>query len=47
MIDPMMTLDDQQIITAAVNALPDDAVLVEYGSGGSTVMFSKLLRGND
>jgi len=46
MIDPMMTLDDQQIITAAVNALPDDAVLVEYGSGGSTVMFAKLLRGN-
>lgn len=46
MIDPMMTLDDQQTLTRTVAELPDDAVLVEYGSGGSTVMFAKLLRGN-
>lgn len=45
MLDPMMTVDDQRTLTAVVQSLPDDAVLVEYGSGGSTVMFAKLLRG--
>lgn len=46
MIDPMMTMDDQRILHACVNALPDDAVLVEYGSGGSTLMLAKMLRGS-
>lgn len=44
MIDPMMTVDDQQKIQRVVEGLPPDAVIVEYGSGGSTLMFARFLR---
>lgn len=45
-LDPMMTMDDQKILSDAVLALPEDAVIVEYGGGGSTIMLTKLLQGS-
>lgn len=44
MINPMMTMDDQNIIADIVAKLSDTAVIVEYGGGGSTLMFARLLR---
>jgi hypothetical protein len=40
----MMTVDDQRIIAKIVASLPDNAVIVEFGGGGSTLMFANLLR---
>lgn len=44
MIHPMMTMDDQNKIIDIVSTLSDDAIILEYGGGGSTLMLANLLR---
>lgn len=43
-LDILMTLDDQTRLRELVRECPDDAVILEYGMGGSTLLMAEELR---
>lgn len=43
-MEPMMTIDDQRQLIATIEHAPDDALFVEFGGGGSTLMFARHMR---
>lgn len=40
----MMTVDDQRVLLDVINNAEDDAVFVEFGGGGSSLMFASRLK---
>ncbi len=43
-MNPMMTVDDQRVLLDVIDNAPDDAVFVEFGGGGSSLMFASRLK---